>query len=445
MSRKLLPRRAFLKGSGAALISLPFLDAMQPRTAHAQGPKPPLRTCICLYPYGSVGDTLSAQANGNGNSYNFPQPYAAAMNPLKSHITWINGLQSHWGFSNGDGAGDHARGQGTYLTQVRLDKGGIRAAKSCDRYIRDTLVGQTSLASLNVAGPGASGSDSGYSSEYKKISWVNKTTPDTPIYQPHLAFDELFENVMPGNPQEPSAELIQNRLRKSILDEAIGDANLLRTRLGQADRFKFDQYLDSIREVEQQIATLIRDEGTPPPTVTCDPGVRPNTNLDFDTRTRIMFELIRLAFQCDQTRLATFFMGTASFSFWGVSGDHHSISHHGNDRAYPGRLIEINRYYGVRFAEFITNLANTSDVDGSTLLDNCIVTFGTDLRDGDDHDNKNMSVAVAGRAGGAFRPGRLISGNRPLSNVWLSIMRAMGVDVASFGEGEAASTGTLDL
>ncbi len=442
MKYKVLDRRLFLRGAGATAISLPFLDVMFPKRASA-APEIPVRTCFTLYPFGTYKESLDA--TGSGASYMLPAPYATHLDNLRGDLTYINDITSHWGKSNGDGPGDHARGQGTYLTQTHLDKDGISAGKSADRYIRDVLVGKTKVPNLNVAGPGASGGDSGYSAEYRKISWLNRTTPSTPIYQPHQAFDELFKGLTPSNPSQPDLRTVQNRLKKSILDEAIDDASRLKRQVGAKDKEKLDQYLTSIREVEQNIATLIENEGTDEGTV-CAPGKRPSERLDFSARTEIMFKLIRLGFQCDITRLATFFMGTASFSFLGIPGNHHTISHHGNDtKVYPGQLIKINSYYASHWAKFVQDLKDTPDVGGSNLLDNCILSFGSDMADGNRHSNDGMTMAIAGRANNKFRPGRLLTGTRRLANIWLTIMQTMGVSVSSFGEGNAASNGTVNL
>ncbi len=143
-------------------------------------------------------------------------------------------------------------------------------------------------------------------------------------------------------------------------------------------------------------------------------------------------------------------MGSAgSFGFIGAPGDHHNDYSHHQERANAiTDLKKINRWHVARFAEFLQKMDSIKDVDGNSLLHHSIITFGSDMRDGNLHDDRNMPFLVAGRAGGRYKPGRVIGEANQyveLANIWLTIMQTMGLKDTEFGEGSGQSTGTLDL
>ncbi|MGE0528357.1 MAG: DUF1552 domain-containing protein [Bdellovibrionales bacterium] len=444
MSWKKLDRRKFLYGSGA-LIGLPLLEAMLPfRKALAQPAPVPLRTIIVNWQFGAYKDQLMPA--GSGTNYTFPSQHSA-LAPFKASITPIKRVFNYWG--NVDGAGDHARGQGTYLTQVRLNKSEttIRAGISMDQVIANALTGKTRVKSAYFSGDRGFYGDSGYSGTYKNISWQSATTPNTRLGDPHQVFDALLAGVAttPGN---NAATLARLKKRKSILDGAVTDANRLMASLGTTDREKLDQFLTSAREVETRIAADIQDQNMQ--AAVCSPGTRPPTNQNFQTRTRLFFDLIVLAAQCDSTRVFAYHMGSpGDFGpIIGVAGDHHNdYSHHQESPTAIDGLMKIAKWYADQFAYFIGKMNSILDANGKSLLYNSIITYGAEMRDTNAHDDYNIPLLVAGHAGGLYSPGRLIDpgANLPMANVWLTIMKTMGVNINSFGEGGAQSTGTIQL
>ncbi len=440
MTKKPLDRRTFLRGTGV-FIGLPLLDAMLPSRAYSQAAQGPIRFMPIQWQYGTYLNSLSP--TGSGTNFNLPDPYSA-LNPYKAYITPVINIQNAWG--NVDGGGDHARAQGTYLTCARANKSesNIRCGISADQVIANSIGNKTRIKSLYLAGGGAIDADSGYGSAYSHISWINPTTPNTPVGTPYQVFASLFGQ---GN-QSPSGDaqqLAKLRLKKSILDGAIDDANRLSNSLGGGDRQRLDQYLTSVREVEKGISQQLSDGGT---LGQCSPGSSPPQNLDYQERIKSLFDLAVLAFQCDATRIVPFLMGTRSnfYPYLGVSGEHHlELSHHGDNQTKIAALLKINKWYADRFAEFLNKMASVKDLDGQTLLHNSIVTYGGDMRDGNMHDDDNIPLLVVGRGGGQIKGGQLINTKAkiPIANVWLSAMHAMGVNQNQFGEGIGQSTGTL--
>lgn len=443
MSWKQIPRRAFLQGSGM-MIGLPLLEAMFPlRQALAQATTAPLRTVVVNFPFGTTATGLAV--TGAANNYILPGPWAS-LNAYKASMTPIRRVFNHWG--NVDGAGDHARGQGSYLTCMHLNKSetDIRNGISMDQVIANAIGSQTRVASAFFSGERGFGGDSGYSSVYMNLSWRNATTPTTRLGDPHNVFDTLLAGLGGSGPQN-NATLLRLRKRKSILDGAVAESNRLLNTLGTADKRKLDQFLTSVREVETAISRDIANIGNQP---VCAPGARPAANLNYQTRTTLFFDLMVLAMQCDATRTFVYHMGSP-YDFGpinGVSGDHHNdYSHHNNEAARVDGILKIAQWYAEQFAVFMGKLNNTVDVNGRSLLYNSIVSYGPEICDSNAHSDYDIPMIIAGNAGGKFTPGKVINTGQdiPMANVWLTIMKANGVNINNFGEGPGASTGVVAL
>lgn len=442
MSWKQLSRRRLLQGSGV-MIGLPVLEAMFPmREALAQTATAPLRTMVVNFPYGTTYTGLAV--GGTGANYTLPAQWSS-LAPFKTSMTPIRQVFNYWG--NVDEAGDHARGQGTYLTCVRINKSEtlIRNGISMDQVIANSIGTQTRVKSAFFSGEDNYYGDSGYGAVYMNLSWKDSVTPSTRLGAPHQVFDTLLAGLGGGN--NNSATLARLNKRKSILDGAVADSNRLMTSLGANDRQKLDQFLTSVREVETNITREIANTGTGP---VCSPGTRPATNVNFQTRIQLMFDIMVLACQCDSTRTFVFHMGTpGDFGpINGVSGDHHNdYSHHNNEAARVDGILKISQWYAERFAAFMTKINNTMDVNGKSILYNSIVSYGPEICDSNAHSDYDIPLIIAGNAGGKFTPGKVINTgtNIPMANVWLTVMKTMGVTINSFGELQGASTGTVAL
>src|SRR5262245_16636828 len=158
-----------------------------------------------------------------------------------------------------------------------------------------------------------------------------------------------------------------------------------------------------------------------------------------------MADLLVLAFQADLTRVATFMFGNAgsnrSYSFIGVPEGHHDLSHHGNDRQKQEKVRQINRFHATQFAYLLEKLKSVKEGSG-TLLDNCLIAYGSGNSDGNRHNHDDLPILVAGKAGG-FRPGRhvRVAKETPLTNLWLALLNHLDVPATHLGD----STGVLSL
>ena len=253
-----LSRRTFLRGAGTA-IALPALEAMIPGKALATGNvKFPTRMAFVYIPNGVIQKDWNVKGEGTG--YRMSRTLQP-LEKLREDLLVFSGLAHEKAESNGDGAGDHARANATFLTgcQARKTSGAdIRLGVSVDQVAAQQLAGKTRLPSLELSSEGVRLSgrcDSGYSCAYQfNLAWKNETTPVPPESNPKKVFDRLFAG---GSAKEASQERKRRMaLRKSILDFAMDDAKQLEKRLGYTDKRKLDEYLESVREIERRVETM---------------------------------------------------------------------------------------------------------------------------------------------------------------------------------------------
>lgn len=441
LTRKSLPRRSFLKGMGTA-VALPFLDAMLPVLARAEAPGTPLRLAFVYVPNGI--DMRNWDPDYEGTLGELPK-ILAPLEPLKSEITLLGNLTHNTGRALLDGAGDHGRCCGSYLTGVQVKKSvvDIRASVSCDQLIADKVGAETRLPSLEVGledARQAGDCDSGYSCAYtNNLAWRNETQPLPPILDPRTLFIRLFGEDAGLSPE---ARAERNRYRRSILDFIIEDTRALQAELGPTDRRKLDEYLVSIRDIELQIEKAERDNAE------IDPGMDKPYGIpgDFAEHFKLMTDMITVAFQADITRVVTFLVtreGTSrSYREIGISDGHHPLTHHRNQIELMDKVSEINLYHVQQFAKWVERLRSSREADGS-ILDNSMIVYGAGLADGNAHTHDNLPTLIAGRAGNFLEPGRRIVYRRetPMCNLFLTMMDRMGVHMEHFGDSTGRVTG----
>src|ERR1043166_6824085 len=253
MKRWQIPRRTFLKGVGTAL-ALPMLEAMAPLSA-APAMRRPLRRAFIYVPNGvNMADWTPAI---EGTDFRLPR----ILEPLASHrneLQILSGLAHHKADPNGDGGGDHARASASFLTGMQARKTAaldVRVGISVDQIAAAKIGNETRLPSLELScdkGQQAGSCDSGYSCAYQfNLAWKTPTTPLPPEVDPRLVFERLFSN---GNASETAeSRARRQQAHKSILDFVLADARQLRSGLGASDRQKLDDYMTSVREIEQRI------------------------------------------------------------------------------------------------------------------------------------------------------------------------------------------------
>jgi hypothetical protein len=450
MTFRPLSRRTVLRGLGAS-IALPLLDVMIPRSLMGKGASSicsaatagaaantPTRMAFVFFPNGRwMPNWTPAQV---GSDFSLPaslEPLA----PVQNQLTVLSNLALDNAQAKGDGAGDHARSAATFLTGMHPYKtagANIKLGISVDQVAAQSIGGRTRLPSLELGlehGGMAGNCDSGYACAYvSNISWRSETTPMSQETDPAAVFEQLF-----GSDDPAVAKRL--RFRQSILDTVADDAASLNSQLGQADRHKLDEFTTAVREIERRIEDMRNQKPILPPTGVKKPDGVPESYQEY---TRLMYDMQVLAFQMDLTRISTFMTARDgsdhTYTELGLTEGHHTSSHHGNDPAKIEAVKKIDRFHMQQLSYFLQKLQSIREGDG-TLLDHCMILAGSGISDGDRHNHNQLPILLAGRANGAFSPGRHIRcrGSEPLCNLYVSMLQAMDIKTHRFGD----STGPL--
>jgi hypothetical protein len=451
MSGYRMSRRAMLRGLGTAM-ALPMLDAMVPAAARAAveaagraaggaAVAAPKRMAFLYVPCGAYMPYWMPQTPGA----NFElTPCLAPMAAHRNEMIVFGGLTCDKGRANGDGAGDHARASGAFLTGAQVKKtsgANFHAGVSADQVAARRLGDRTRFPSLEMAIEnyrGAGDCDSGYACVYEHtLAWKNATTPLPTEVNPKDVFTRLFAD----RPNDPDT-LARNELRASVLDSVLEEAADLNRRLGGSDRQKLDQYLTGVREVEQRIT---RAEKLSPVVLPDDVSRPDGVPADLTEHMHLMCDLMVLAFQTDVTRIATFMMAREGseqkYRMAGVNEGHHSISHHQNKQDNIDKLRAINIYHLQQLAYLTSRLKSVKEGEG-TLLDNCMIAYGSGIADPNRHEHEDLPVLLVGGGGGTLKTGRYVryADETPLNNLWLSMLDRFGTPTPRLGD----STGLLD-
>jgi hypothetical protein len=427
-----ISRRTVLRGVGVTM-ALPWLESLPAWASQAASAAPgpfPKRFAVLFMGNGINGNHWWAKGNGAemklGKSL---QP----LEPLKQKINVINGLFN----KPAVGMGIHPGQTGNLLSGVPIQRGAIvKAGITMDQVIANHVGQETPQASIVLAceQPMTGYHETNFSMAYSShISWQNSDSPVPNEVYPSLAFDGLFEN--------------RGSLRyTSILDRVKERAQSLSRKVSSTDRGKLDEYLTSVREVEQRIermrATKDRADDL---AKTKGPAVytmeRPQNGLPEDLRdhTRLMCDIIALAFQTDKTRVASLLLArdlsSLYYPFLSVREGHHGASHDDLSEGYE----RISRFHLSQLAYLAQKLDAMPEGEG-TVLDNCCLMWLSNMWAGWKHDNMKVPVVTAGGFGGTLETGRsldyLYAGddNRKLCSLYLSLMDRAGVKLDSFGD-----------
>jgi hypothetical protein len=411
-------RRSLLRGAGVTL-TLPLLEAMQPRNSRAAEAVEPPRRMIC------INTTLGLHTpylfpTATGRDYELT-PYLEPIQNFRDQFTVFSGL-SHPEVDGGHPA------ELCYLTSAphpRADN--FRNTISLDQFAIEQLVPDTRFGSLVLA-----------SSSSRGLSFTRSGVPIPADERPSRVFRNMFIN---GTPAEVNNQVLRLQQGQSVMDAVLSEANDFQRGLNQQDLHKLDEYFTSVREVEQRLVKAQDWARRPKPEVNSKPPVDIANAVDVPARVRLMIDLMHLAIQTDSTRFITFALNglNAVPTIPGVTQDWHNLSHHGQDPAKLSELKVVELQQMQLFGELLAKLGESSEGSGS-LLDRTIVLFGSNLGNASSHDNKNMPIIVAG---GGFQHGQHLAfdplKNPPLCNLYVQLLRRLGANVDSFG----SSNGTI--
>ena len=346
----------------------------------------------------------------------------SALKSIRDRMTMIAGLDH-------DTKGGHFSIH-SFLSGVRqIDAKSMPDANvTIDQYAAESVAGLTRFSSLTV------GSESGIHGGCQ-LSWTRTGTRVPPITGPEQLFQTLFVGT---SEQDKAAAADRFRLQNSILDLVRGDANHFQRKLNRQDRDKLDEYLTSVRDVEKRIGLRRNWIDIPKP----QPPFESPKNKNMVEDLPLLYDLIAIALQTDSTRIATLEVG-GDFNpkDLGVSGDYHSLSHHGQRESAIQALITLDTYQIKQFVRFVDKLTSIQEEDRK-LIDQTMVLFGSGMGNANSHTNTNLPVVLAG---GGFEHGQLLAYGKsdphrpPLTNLFVSMLQKFGIETDRF----ATSTGTL--
>ena len=447
ITKKCLPRRSFLRGFGAS-VALPLLDSMVPALTAQEltAAKPVKRLGIIYVPNGVFMDNWIPPETGS----NFSLP--SSMAPLASfqdQMLVVTGLSNKMGDAwPGEGAGDHARAAGAYLTGVHPKKtegADLRAGLSMDQIVAQRLGQHTQLTSLELSlesRENVGACDPGYACAYANtLCWSSATSPLPMENNPRVVFERLFGGNESTDPQAWRARREED---SSILDAVGEKIAKLQGDLGHRDQLKLEEYLDAIRNAERRIQMAEAQSERELPVMEQPAGV-PAT---FQEHAKIMFDLQLLAYQADLTRVITFMVGhetsQRAYPEIGVPDAHHPLSHHGGNAEKIEKLIRVNGYHTEMFAYYLERMKNTQDGDGS-LLDNATILYGSGMSDGNGHNHHNLPTLLVGGGSGSIKGNRHIKyaldKETPITNLFLDVLEKFDIPLESFGD----SSGNLNI
>jgi hypothetical protein len=439
ITKKALPRRTVLRGLGVTL-ALPWLESMVPAlTALAQSGAAPARRLGVFYaPNGMSMGYWSPQSVGAIDQL---PPTLQTLQAHKDRVLMLGGLNQAAAVEVVR-AGAHARSSGVFLTCVPFtgSEATVVAATTMDQLAARQFGQETQIASLElgIESPALLGACDGVScSLTNTISWSSPTTALPIDNDPRSVFERLFG--LSGS-TDPEARLARLQRDRSILDMLTEHTARLSTRLGPADHAKFEEYLDSVRDVERRIQ-MAEEQGSRELPVVDQPLGIPT---DYAEHAELMTDLLLLAYQTDLTRVSTFMLGreisARAYPEIGVADSHHPLSHHSNDIPKLERLHKVNEYHFRQFARLVDKLSLLPEGEG-TMLDNSLFLYGTGISDSNTHFFDDLPIAVVAGKETGIDGGRYVRypQGTPLANLHVSLLDKLGVRLDSFGD----STGPL--
>jgi len=435
ISKMSLPRRTFLQGVGAA-VALPFLEAMLPAFKASAAPATP-RFGAVFVPNGAIVESWIPKTAGTDFELS---PILKPIEKYKDTLVVVSNLtRAHPGVVEGD----HAISAAGWLSGVlakRTQAEDVFGGTTIDQIVARQIGQETPFPSIELATADFTGyvgaCTSGYSCVYTNtISWNTPTKPLPMEINPRAVFEKLFGR--PGSPAEREARF--NRTR-SILDLVAAQASALQRSLGPRDRARLGDYLDNIREIERRIEKAEARNNVEITSVALPAGV-PDS---FEEHLALMYDMLVLAYRGDLTRVFTFMsdreLSQRTYPQIGVSEQHHTVSHHGNDPANIAKVVKINTYHVELFTKFLDTLKATPDGDGS-LYDHTLLFYGAGMGNPNQHASDPLPLFAVGGGVGKGNRHIQLAPRTPVGNMWLAVATRYGSDLHSIGE----SSGTVEF
>ena len=427
-TRRPLSRRLFLQGAGVAL-TLPLLDSMMApfaRGATSSSPlvpnaKPRRMFAICQN-LGVLPEFFFPKGSGRGYE---ASPYLELLKAHRQHFTVMSGV-SHPGVD-----GSHTSDICFLTAAPHPGSSSFRNTISLDQFMAERIGVLTRFPSLTLA----------VNTRQRTLSYTGTGVAIPPEDKASEVFKQLF---LQGNEAEIQAQVRQLDTGRSILDAVADHAKELQRRGGARDRERLDQYFTSVRELENRLRVSRGWEQKPKPVVQQPAPTDPPSAAAYMEKTKIMYDLARLAFETDSTRTITLMLdsvGSPALELPGatITDGYHNLSHHGRSEDKRSQLKALDEAHMKLLDGLFTGLQSVREGE-ETLFDRTMVYFGSNLGDANKHVTTNVPAILAG---GGFRHGQHLAfdtdRNYPLPNLFVSMLQRMGIEADRF----ATSTGTM--
>ncbi len=421
-----LSRRQLLRASGVVL-ALPLLEAMQPAFSREAANKPPPRRFLGVCNnLGLLPENFFPAQNQAGRGYKL-SPYLEILQDHRNDFTVFSGVM------HPDVDGGHPADNCFLTAAPHPGDGGFRNTISIDQFAAERIGYLTRFPSLTLGVNVAQGS--------RSLSWTGSGALIPCEEKPSEVFKRLFLRGSEKEVAEQERRLLQGQ---SIMDAVAGQANSLRRDVGPHDRERLDQYFTGVRDLEQRLGKARAWERKPKPVVKVKPPVDPDSPREYMEKARLMYDMARLAFETDSTRMITLLLDSVNSPTIEVEGaeitdGYHSLSHHGKSEKKLTQLEAIDREHMSLLDGLFTDLKATKE-NGASLLDHSMILYGSNLGNANTHVTTNLPVLFAG---GGFKHGQHLAFDRernyPLPNLFVSMLQRLGIEADSF----ATSTGTM--
>jgi hypothetical protein len=424
-TRQAVSRRRFLQGVGVAM-SLPLLDAMQPRSARAASsavanatPRRMFGICNNL---GLRPDLFFPSEAGRDYAMS---PYLKLMEAHRNDFTVMSGV-SH---PNVDGG--HPADISFLTAAPHPASSSFRNTISLDQYIAERIGTLTRFPSLTLAINGG----------FRSLSWTGSGVAIPPEERASEVFNQLF---LQGTPEQVEAQIHKLDTGRSILDAVGEQAKDLQREVGASDRSRLEQYFSSVRDLEKRLQESREWERKPKPVVSLPPPGELGSPALYMDKLKAMYDLARLAFETDSTRAITLMLNSVATPVVTIEGEtitdsYHNLSHHGKAEEKLTQLRILDEWHMKLLNKLFTDLASVQE-GGERLLDRTMILYGSNLGDANAHSTINLPTLFAG---GGFRHGQHLafdrSQNYPLPNLFVSMLQRMGLEEDKF----ASATGTM--
>lgn len=436
---KTLNRRQFLRDLGISASALPFLAGL-PSITGAPLPQRRQRVVIMFSPNGTLPDQFWPDQQGDGFTF---KSILKPLEPFKDKTLLLNGISN---LVRGDGD-NHMRGMSCLLTASELLPGNIRGGGgnpagwagsiSIDQEIKNFLQSRpetkTRFGSLEfgVAVPGRA-------DPWTRMSYAGANMPIAPIDDPYQMLGKLYGKM------KDKESLV------SILDDVNDDLKRVSSKLSARDKILLDQHMTLVRSMEQELQSPETDTQLQHPVPDLDPSIE-LVNDNTPQISRMQIDLLVNALSNDMTRVATLqFMrsvGMAQMRWLGVEEGHHALSHDPDDNKDSyAKLEKINTWFCGEFAYMAKRLAETPEPTGEgNMLDNTLLVWMNELGKGNTHALDNIPCVIVG-GGAGFKMGRSLKFDKMAHNrLWITLAKAMGHDISTFGKADLCVGGALNL